>query len=154
MRNATQPQITKIHVLLTKLGLLDEKALIIYNLTEGRTESTKELSIEEARHLIMNLSEYDPSERLKSLIFSLGYQADILYGTSDADKKMNAAKLNLFLKERGAVKKELNAMTYQELVKIHRQFEAIVKNTRKSWERKHADKVVTNLLDELNINTL
>lgn len=151
MQTATKPQIAKIHVLLNNLGILDQKAEIVYNITEGRTESSKELTVDEARRLITNLAEFDPNERLKSLIFSLAYQAGIIYGDTNDDKKMNAAKLNLFLKERGAVKLELNQMHYKELVKVHRQFEAIVKNTTKTKNNKQADKAVKNLLNELNI---
>ncbi len=151
MQTATKPQIAKIHVLLSNLGIIDQKPEIVYNLTDGRTESTKDLTIDEARKLISNLAEYSPCERQKSLIFSLGYKAGILYGTSKDDKKINAAKLNLFLKERGAVKKDLNAMTYDELVKTHRQFEAMVKNMRISSDKKQADKAVKHLLNEFNI---
>lgn len=151
MQTATKPQIAKIHVLLSNLGITEQKAEIVYNLSNGRTESTKELFIEEARRLISNLSEYDPKERQKSLIFSLAYQAGIIYGSSSDDKKINAAKLNLFLKNRGAVKKELNTMSYNELVKIHRQFEAIVKSTQKSIDNKAASKAVKYLLNEINM---
>lgn len=153
MQRVTKPQIAKVNVLLTNLGLIDQKADIISSITEGRTQSTRELTIAEARLLIMNLAEYDPKERQKSLIFSLAYQAGIIYGNSPDDKKMNAAKLNLFLKERGAVKKELNNMSLGELVKTHRQFEAIVKHIRHSNQNKQADNAVRNLLDELEIKT-
>jgi hypothetical protein len=125
MQKATQPQIAKLHVLLNNLGLIEQKAEIVYNLTSGRTQSTKELTIDEARRLITNLAQYDPNEKLKSLIFSLAYQADIIYGDTPEDKKMNAAKLNFFLKNKGTVKLELNEMNYKELVKTQRQFEAI-----------------------------
>jgi hypothetical protein len=151
MQNATKPQIAKLHVLLNNLGIAEQKAEIVYNITDGRTESSKELTIDEARRLIINLAEYDPNERLKSLIFSLAYQAGIIYGSTADDKKMNAAKLNLFLKERGAVKLELNQMHYKELVKVHRQFEAIVKNTKKANDNREAASVVKHLLNELNI---
>lgn len=153
MQTATKPQIAKIHVLLNNLGITEQKAQIVYNLSNGRTESTKQLFIDEARRLITSLSEYDPKERQKSLVFSLAYQAGIIYGSSADDKKINAAKLNLFLKERGAVKKELNSMTYAELVKIHRQFEAILKSIKKSADNRLADKVVKDLLAELNLQT-
>jgi len=153
MKLITKPQISKLHVLLTNLGLIDQKAEIVYNFTEGRTESTKELTIQEARQLITNLSEYDPKERIKAVIFSLAYKAGIIYGSTDEDKKINTAKLNMFLRERGAVKKELNQMDYTELVKVHRQFEAIVKSNAKSTENKQADKAVRNLLEEINIPT-
>jgi hypothetical protein len=154
MQTATKPQIAKIHALLNNLGILEQKADIVYNLTDGRTESSKQLTVNEARRLITNLAEYDPNERLKSLIFSLAYQAGIIYGSSPDDKKMNAAKLNLFLKERGAVKLELNQMHYKELIKTHRQFEAIVKKTKQADEIKQADKAVKHLLFELDIKIL
>lgn len=154
MTFANKNQITKIHVLLGQQGMLDQKADIVYNLTEGRTKSTKGLSMNEARLLISSLAEYDPNERLKSLIFSLAYQAGIIYGTTADDKRMNTAKLNLFLKERGAVKLELNQMHYKELVKTHRQFEAIVQNTTKAKDNRQADNAVKHLLNELEIQTL
>lgn len=154
MKTATIPQIQKIHFLLRNLGITDQKAEIVYSLSNGRTNSTKLLSIDEARTLISRLAEYDPKERQKSLIFSLAYQAGIIYGNTPDDKKMNAAKLNMFLKERGAIKKELNTMSYDELTKTHRQFEAIVKSTNNSKDNKQATKLVTSLLDELNFEKL
>jgi len=144
---ATKAQIAKIHVLLGQLGLTEQKAEIVYNLTNRRTESTKELSIDEARRLIINLTGYDPNEKLKGIILSLAYQAGIIYGDTPEDKKMNMAKLNMFLRERGSVKKPLNEMKYKELVTTHRQFEAIVKNT----DANKASKAVSNLLNEINL---
>ena len=153
MQTATKPQIAKIHVLLGNLGITDQKAEIVFNLSNGRTDSTKFLTIDEARRLITSLAGYDPKERLKGIIFSLGYQAGIIYGSTPDDKKMNVAKLNMFLKDRGAIKKELYAMTYQELVKTHRQFEAIVKSNQKNIDNKNATTAVRNLLNEINLVT-
>ncbi len=154
MEKATQPQIAKIHVLLRNLDLIDQKAEIVYNLSNGRTESTKQLTIDEARRLITSLAGYDPNERQKGLIFSLAYQAGIIYGSTPEDKKMNVAKLNMFLLERGAVKKRIDDMIYKELVKTHRQFEAIVKSVGKANDNKEATKAVVGLLDELNLKTI
>lgn len=151
MRNVTAPQIQKIHVLLRNLGISDHKKEIVFDITDGRTVSTKELTIDEARVLITRLSENDPNNRLKSVIFSLAYQAGIIYGSTPDDRKMNAAKLSMFLRDRGAVKKDLNDMDYRELVKTHRQFEAIVRNTVKSSDNKAAGKLVKELLEDLNI---
>lgn len=153
MKTITKPQIAKIHVLLNNNGMLDDKKQIVRTITSGRTESSRELSFEEAIHLIKQLVEYDPKERQKALIFSLAYRAGIIYGSTGEDKKINAAKLNLFLKERGVVKKELHAMDFAELVKTHRQFEAIVKNTQRNKDNKLAKKAVGSLLNELNIST-
>jgi hypothetical protein len=154
MQTATKPQIAKLHVLLNNLGITDQKAEIIFNLTNGRTESSKALTVEEARRLIINLAEFDPNERLKRIIFSLAYKAGIIYGDTAEDKKMNTAKLNMFLKERGAVRLELNQMKYNDLVKVHRQFEAIVKNTNKALETKQATNAVNQLLNEFNIKNI
>jgi len=151
MQNATKPQIAKIHVLLSNLGITEQKIEIVYNLTNGRTQSTKDLTIDEARRLITSLAEYDPCERQKSLIFSLAYQAGIIYGSTTDDKKMNTAKLNMFLKERGAVKKELNAMNFSELVKTHRQFEAMVKAVKASNDKKQVEKELRHMLNEFDI---
>ncbi len=154
MNYASKPQLSKIHVLLNKLGLTESKVEIVSNFSNGRTISSKLLYASEAKELIIKLAEYDPNERLKSLVFSLAYQAGIIYGSTGEDKRINAAKLNLFLKERGAVKKELNAMNYAELIKTHRQFEAVVKNINKSRDKKEADKAVFTLMDELNLITV
>ncbi|MET4080095.1 hypothetical protein ABIB40_000035 [Pedobacter sp. UYP30] len=151
---ATKPQVQKINILLIQLGLKDEKSEVISNFTEGRTVHSSKMSIEEARNLLLKLSEYSPDERIKSLIFSLAYQSGIIYGSTPEDKRMNTAKLNLFLKERGTVKKELKEMTYAELIKTHRQFEGIVRNTTKSADNKNADKLVRSLLGELSLTTI
>ena len=147
-------QLKKLHVLLGKLGWMDEKASIVEQITEGRTQSSRELTFDEATSLLRQLVECSPAEKLKGIISQLAYRAGIVYGNTDADKKMNVAKLNLFLNERGAVKKDLNKMDYAELIKTHRQFEAIAKNVGKASDMKVAGKLVADLMDEINANPL
>jgi hypothetical protein len=154
METINPAQLKKLHYLLNRLGWMDEKKTIISQITSGRTQSSRELSFEEGKELLKQLSEYDPAERMKSLIFSLAYRANIIYGSTGLDKKLNAVKLNQFLKERGAVKKDLNAMDYPELIKTHKQFEAIVKNVARAADNKQASKLVAGLIGELNINVL
>lgn len=154
MKYITKPQLSKFHVLLSNLGIMDQKAEMVFEISEGRATSSKDLSFDEATLLIKNLSQYDPKQRTKSTIFSLAYKAGIIYGETDMDKKMNTAKLNAFIRDRGAVKKELNEMSMTELNKVHRQFEAIVRNTHNAKDKKTADKLVKNLLEDLNINAL
>lgn len=151
MTPATKPQIQKIHVLLNQLGLTDSKKEVVWQISKGRTESTKDLSIQEAKALIQGLSEFSPIERMKSLVFSLAYQTGIIYGDTAEDKRINVAKLNLFLRERGTVKKELNEMDYTELVKVHSQFQGILRNQQKSSDKKAASTAVKYLLNEINI---
>lgn len=153
MNKINKAQLTKIHVLLGQNGWMKHKADIIESATNGRTSSSKELTFNEAKQVLRYLSEHNPSERLKSVIFSLAYRAEIIYGDSATDKKINAAKLNMFLLKSGTVKKELNKMDYSELLKTEKQFMAILRTMQKSKTNKEAEKVIVGLLDELGIST-
>lgn len=145
----TKAQITKIHVLLTQMNLLDEKKEFIKKFSNNRVTSTKDMEINEARHLLKYLSDYDPLDAMRRKVFSLAYDAGIIYGESQEDKRINSAKLTMFLNQRGAVKKELNKMDKSELQKTVAQFQQIIKHN----ELNAAGKVTKNLLDELNIAT-
>jgi len=153
MEMANKAQITKLHVLLTKLGLLDDKKAIVRNASNNRTSSSKELTMSEAKRLISVLCDSDPAERLKTIISQLAYQAGITYGSTETDRILNKVKIDMFLHKNGAVKQDLQKQTYAELVKTHRQFEAIVKGVAKSKDLRTADKLVHGLLNELDFVT-
>jgi hypothetical protein len=153
MKYATKAQIGKIYVLLSNLNLTADKAVLVENWTNGRTSSTREMYLEEAKRLIARLCEFDPKERIKSAINQLAFRAGITYGNTEEDKILNKVKLDLFLLQKGTVKKPLEKQCYPELVKTHRQFEAILRNTNKSKDKKTADNAVKNLLNELNLIT-
>lgn len=147
MNKVTNAQLSKLHVLLTQLKILDQKADLVLQFTGYRSISSKEMTKDEATELIRHLSKYDSCDKMRKKVFALAYEAGIIYGDSWEDKKMNAAKLNLFLQERGTVRKELSKMTKEELVKTVSQFEQIVKHN----EGTAASKTVKNVLNELNI---
>lgn len=147
--NATKQQLSKIHVMLQQLQLTDSKKDIVSTFSNGRTESSKELSIEEARELIKRLSAYDKRDPLRRKVFALAYECGIIWGESLEDKKMNGIKLNNFLVSRGTVKKELAKMTYEELLKTANQFEAMLKRI----EEGKAANTTTSLLKELQIQS-
>jgi succinate dehydrogenase flavin-adding protein (antitoxin of CptAB toxin-antitoxin module) len=151
MEMATDSQIKKLHVLFRNLDLMDDKPTILTDLTAGRTTSTKELTIYEAQFLIKRLCEYLPCEKLKSAIARLAWQAGIIYGNSETDKILNRFNLDAFLKAKGTVKKELQKQSYEELIKTHRQFEAIAKNNSRLSDKKAAAKAVRELLKELDL---
>ena len=125
----TTAQIKKIHTLLNQQGMLDEKRTLIHSISNGRTDSTKELTANEARQLISFLlgSEDDTNKRQETfgIIYSLAWKMDIIYGDTDEDHQMNIAKLNVFCRERGTVKKNLTMQTLTELRRTRRQFEAM-----------------------------
>jgi hypothetical protein len=93
MLKATKAQISKFHVLLNQLGITEQKAGLVSEFSGGRVTSTKDLSMMEASNLLKYLSKYDPLNGMRNKIFSLAYEADIIYGSSLLDKKLNAVKL-------------------------------------------------------------
>lgn len=135
--------------MLNQLSLLEHKATIVSSITYGRTTSSKEMNIHEAKHLIEQLSSSDADCRMRRKIFSLAYEAGIIYGETLEDKKMNSIKLDNFLLERGTVKKKLNELSHDELIKTVNQFNQIIKHK----EQTKANKVTASLLSELNIQS-
>lgn len=132
LKPVTTAQIKKIHVLLQQKGVVDEKQTMVYSISNGRTESTKELTCREAKQLIDFLISENPEEdnKIKAIyraIWKLAWEMEIIYGTTDDDYQMNKAKLNMFCRQRGTVKKSLFDMDLPELKKTHRQFEAMYK---------------------------
>lgn len=150
MKNiVTKPQIQKINILMRELGVYEDKDVLVLGYTNSRTSHISEMYVNEARALIQKLVTLSPKEKLKNNIVHLGYRCGLLYGDSDVDKKINIAKLNLFLKQRGTVKKELDKMDMGELTKTKRQFEAVLKSS----EMTKATKATRQLLQELDIAT-
>lgn len=135
----TTAQIKKIHTLLNQQGLLDEKPTLVYSISEGRTQSTKELTINEGKRLITFLLNDDNVNESKCVavfraIYRLAWDMDIIYGNTTEDYYTNIAKLNMFCRGRGTVKKNLSQMNLTELRKTQRQFEAI----KRQYEKKKA----------------
>lgn len=149
MKMITSQQLKKIHVMLNQLSLLEHKATIVSSITYGRTTSSKEMNIHEAKHLIEQLSSSDADCRMRRKIFALAYEAGIIYVDTLEDKKMNSIKLDNFLLERGTIKKKLNELNHDELIKTVNQFIQIVKHK----EQTQANKATALLLSELNIQS-
>lgn len=150
MSKATGAQKAKIHVLLGQQNLLIRKAQIVASFSNGRTESTKELSMEEAKALIQWLVKNDPDEKMRSKVFALAYEAGIIYGNTSADKAINSVKLNEFLHKRGTVKKDLSKMNHEELIKTVSQFTKMTQHVKEATDKKAADNIVLNVLSEIN----
>ena len=144
----TPKQITKLHALLTESRMMDNKQALVREVTNGRATSSKELTSSEVTVLINYLEDILGKDKLRGKIFALAYAAGIIYGDTVDDKKMNSAKLNSFLLQRGTVKKEIGKMDKHELMKTVNQFAAIVKHN----EQGKQNKVVNSLLNELNLN--
>jgi len=143
----SKAQISKIHVLLSQLKLTDEKQNFVSQFSKGRVKSTRDLTMNEAKEMLQYLSSVDPFEKMRRKVFALAYAANIIWGDSPADKRMNAVKLNEFLMSKGTVKKEINKMNDKELIKTINQFDQIIKH----MEGSQAGKITRSVLNELNI---
>ena len=154
VKMASADQIKKLQCLYRELNIVEQKKEILLNFTNSRTDSTAGLTFDEARDLIQEIAQHEPSERLRKSVFSFAYMAGIIYGETDADKKINRAKLNMFLREKGTVKKDIEKQTMPELKKTLAQFAAMQGHNTKAADNRAAKKITNQLLTELNITTL
>lgn len=125
MRMVTAPQLKKIHTLLGELGIMDRKPEIVYGFTNGRTESSRELTLMEAKSLIEYLMGSQERTVVVKRIWHLAYEMNIIVPGDHNEKAMNAAKLDKFCEQRGTVKKALSTQSLKEVKRTARQFEAM-----------------------------
>jgi hypothetical protein len=138
MQPVTPLQIKKLQVLYNKIGFdVEQKKKTVTSFSQGRTDTTKELYKHEAIVLIKEIE----AELLKinipilkkiKKVFALCYEANFIYGYGDDDKRMNLAKINKFLRERGSVKKELFNQDEAELTKTINQFKQMFSHNQQA----------------------
>lgn len=125
--NASQNKL--LYGLLNKTGLLNQKATLVFNVTKGRTESTKEMTWQETRLLINYLQSQDPqaarANKMRRKMFSLAHEMQWhISGT----QKVDGARLDAWCEKYGYLHKKLNSYTYLELPKLVSQFESLHKH--------------------------
>lgn len=130
-------QLKKVQTMFSKLGFdPDDKKGIIHNLTRGRATSTKDITSGEAVILInylmgKNLSDDEYRQnclKVVSSIYRIAFDIGMCYSDTPEDKQMNIAKINKFCRERGTVKKNVYEMSFDELRKTKKQFEAMLQS--------------------------
>ena len=139
----TKHQIKMIHTLLNNHRLMKYKREIIASYTDGRTESSREMTREEAQYMINRLAANDPLQRMRRKVFSLAREMGMIWGETKEDNRMNAAKINRFLKSRGAVKKPLNKLKYEELQQVVSQFRAMADKAKKRSFNQELEELLT-----------
>ena len=125
MRPITSPQLKIIHTLLNDLGIMDRKQELIYSFSDGRTESSRELSLSEAKGLIEYLKNRDAYSNMINRIWHLSYEMEIIKEGDKTEMAINSAFLNEFCLSRGTVKKPLQKQSLNELKRTVKQFEAM-----------------------------
>lgn len=136
-KNISPQQLKALHAKFRNLGMDEEaRRSCIYSLTGGRTDSLKDISFSEARHLFSFLDgdmEKKRKEAAKNLlrgIFALSFQISFLnkdYNNDTPEEfEMNKAKLNVFARNRSKARCNVTEMTLEELKSFKKQLEKIV----------------------------
>ncbi len=115
-------------------------------MTDGRTRSTRELTMREASDLLKRIST-DYEERVKPLmqqearallrsIYHLSMQISFLNkgfaSDTPEDREMNKAKVNQWSRNRTKYRKDISRMTVNELREVKQQLEAIARKEGKN----------------------
>lgn len=140
-------QLKALHATFRRIGMDDDaRHACIAAFTDGRTQSTCELSFDEARRLLSSLNEdrtdkiREESLKLVKAIFHLSFRISFLNkGFTNAtpeDFEMNKAKLNMFARSKSAAHKNVSEMYLSELKAFKKQLEAIAYNEENNPKNK------------------
>lgn len=125
MRQTTGPQLKLIQSLLGELDLRKYKEELVSSYTGGRTESIREMTLQEAKALIEYLKGSHERTNVIKRIWHLAYEMNIIVPGDRDEKAINAAKLDIFCEQRGTVKKAISKQSLKEVKQTARQFEAM-----------------------------
>lgn len=141
---ATNPQKTLLHRLKRQTGMSeDDYRAMIYDASNGRTDSSRQLYKHEATQLIKSLLDpqgvnekrQEEQARVVGQIFGISMHIGILnkdYRNDDPEEiEMNKAKISSFLKKRGTIKKEISKQNLEELKETLKQLQTIKKKEGK-----------------------
>lgn len=134
----TPAQLKALHATFHRIGMDDDaRHGCIYSFTSGRTQSSRELTMAEARQLLEKLSPMDDKARALQLaesrsVFRDIYRLSFLIPqlnqgfTSDSEEeyRMNVAKLNIWARKYSKARKDVTAMKLWELKDTKKQLEA------------------------------
>lgn len=137
---ATDAQKKVLHRIKRQKGMSDDMYRdLIRQFSNGRTDTSRELTKDEATQLISRLLDEDGRDaslqrkkhRLVCRIYRISCEISGLngdYNSSDpVEKQMNIAKLNAWIRQYGACKKPISQQNYEELKQTHRQITARLK---------------------------
>ena len=141
IRTITAQQVKALHATFRRIGMDDEaRHGCIHEFTSGRTQSSKELTMHEARQLLERLNPIDGKARALQLkeaqfVFRDIYRLSFLIPqlnqgfTSDNEEeyRMNVAKLNVWARKYTKVRKDVTRMVLWELQETKKQLEAFMR---------------------------
>ena len=122
-------QLICINTLISKLQLQKEKKDMVNGFSSGRTETSKELSFDEATAMISYLKSRDPdekrSENMKNYIIQMAHQ---MFWHLPNTRKIDMKRLNNWCIKFGYLHKKLDDHSYKELPTLVTQFEKVLKD--------------------------
>lgn len=127
---STKGQRMAIGIIITRLQLDKEtKELMVLNYSNGRTNTTKELTYAEADLMIRNLNreisyEGSPGDKMRNKILSLGHE---MYWQKKG-RKIDMDRINGWCVKYGYLHKPLDDYTDNELPELVTQFEKVYKD--------------------------
>ncbi len=133
MKKISGEQIKIIHAILNKLGMIDEKAGLVSDFTNGRTTSSREMTFAEAFSLTGYLRTLQPTEnssiKMRNKILSMAHELgwELNEYTRGGKKKIDMNHLNNWCIKHGHAKKKLDKYTNAELPMLVSQMEVIYK---------------------------
>lgn len=148
MRMITKAQLQMIHILLNELNIINRKPDLVYSFSQGRTESSRELTLQEAKEIIEFLKNSEENKRLIKRVWHIAYELKIIVNGNKSEMSMNAAKLDAFCKQRGSVKKCIRDQSINELKKTIKQFEAMLQKQQQKEKDKAYLAQLTSYLAE------
>ena len=137
-KSITSQQLKALHATFHRIGMDDDaRHGCIYEFTSGRTASSRELTMHEARQLLERLTLPDEKVRAMQLaeaksVFRDIYRLSFLIPqlnqgfTSDSEDeyRMNVAKLNMWSRKYSKARKDVTTMKLCELQDTKKQLEA------------------------------
>jgi len=127
MSTRTKEQSIRLHTIIGKLGITPEiKEELVYNITQGRASSTKDLTHLECDTLIKTLQPNVPIEgdkqrkKILSIVHELGWETPT--------GKIDWNTLNPYLLKYGYLHKSFNDYTPKELPTLVTQFENLLRS--------------------------
>lgn len=151
-RHITPSQLKKLHTLLSNAGMMEMKADMVQQYSNGRTTSSRQLFQDEAQELINTLAKDDPCTKMKkkcvAICFTLGWFED----GNAIDWQINWAALDSFLLKRGVVKKRFRQLNCKEVYKVLTQLEGVEKHCKDTAERKRLADEINKILAETGLS--
>jgi hypothetical protein len=144
MREISKEQIWKFHAILRQHNLSDDKRSIIKEISGGRTESTTELTWDEANDWIAKMNGItkrselpDPRQKMINKVIAMAREMGVIKRqpvVSNGGMKTvsDYTDFNKWMREKSYLKKSLNSYSYEELPTLVTQY----KNIYESWLRK------------------